>query len=235
MFWKRKALRTTFPPSAVSRDETRNLVENHWLSLLPPEQRPGLHAPRDDPEAERWNALVAADLSLDDGLTGSGRGSRVIGALAAAGLAAALLLALNGPGRTDRSGSRGSSASASGSVTAAGTDVAEQNRVVLSASILRGEAGTSGTVPGRSSKGGRGEGSPAKPSKPPSPDPGPGGPGSESPGTQPPPLATLPVVGDVTVPQPNLGVPPRPPVQLPAVQLPQLPQLPPLLPPGPQQ
>ena len=221
----------------MSRDETRNLVENHWLSLLPPEQRPGLDVPRDDPEAERWNALVAADLSLDDGLTGSGRGSRVIGALAAAGLAAALLLALNGPGRTDRSGSGGSSASASGSVTAAGTDVAEQNRVVLSTSILRGEAGTSGTAPGRSSKGGRGDGSPAKPSKPPSPDPGPGGPGSESPGTQPPPLAsaTLPVVGDVTVPQPNVGVPPLPPVQLPPVQLPQLPQLPPLLPPGQQQ
>lgn len=228
----------------MSRDETRNLVEHHWLSLLPPEQRPGLDVPRDDPEAEQWDALVAADLSLDDGLTASGRGSRVVGALAAAGLAAAMLLALNGPVRADRSGSGGSSASASGSVTAAGTDVAEQNRVVLATSILRGEAGTRDTAPGRSSKGGRGDRSPAKPSTPPSPDPGPGGPGSESPGTQPPPLAsaTLPVVGDVTVPQPNLGLPPLPPVQvppvqvppvqLPPVQLPQLPQLPPLLPPS---
>jgi hypothetical protein len=223
----------------VSRDETRNLVENHWLSLLPPEQRPGLVAPRDDPEAEQWNALVAADLSLGDGLTASGRGSRVIGALAAAGLAAALLLALNGPGRADRSGTSGSSASASGSVTVGGTDVAELNRVVLAASILRGEAGTPDTAPGRSSKGGRGDGSPTKP---PSPDPGPGGPGSENPGTQPPPLAstTLPVVGNVTVPQPNLGLPPLPPVQvppvqLPPVQLPQVPPLPPLLPPGQQQ
>ena len=68
-----------FHDSAVSRDETRNLVEHHWLSLLPPEQRPGLDVSRDDSEAEQWNALVAADLSLDDGLTGSGRGSRVIG------------------------------------------------------------------------------------------------------------------------------------------------------------
>jgi hypothetical protein len=224
----------------VSRDETRNLVENHWLSLLPPEQRPGLVAPCDDPEAEQWNALVAADLSLDDGLTGSGRGSRVIGALAAAGLAAALLLALNGPGRSDPSAGNGSSASASGSVTAGGTDVAEQNRVVLATTILRGEAGTPDRAPGRSSKDGRGNGAPTKPSTPPSPDPGgTGGPGSENPGTQPPPLAstTLPVVGDVTVPQPNLGLPPLPPVQVPPVQLPpvQLPELPPLLPPGQQQ
>jgi hypothetical protein len=167
---------------AVSRDETRTVDEAPWV-----------------------------DRALDDDLPGSAPGSRVVGALAAAGIAAAMALALNGDGRSDEAAAgRGSSATASRSVTA-GAELAERSRAVPSTILQSGEAGVSKRAGrGRSSTG-----------------PGSKNPGSENPDAPPLASATPPVVGEVTVPQPEPELPPMelPPVEPPRVRPPQLPQL----------
>jgi hypothetical protein len=165
----------------VSRDETRTVDEAPWV-----------------------------DQALAD-LPGSASGSRVVSALAAAGIAAALALALNGDGRSDQAAAgRGSSATASRSVTA-GAELAERSRAVPSSILRSGEAGVS-------QRAGRGGNSTASGSK---------SPGSEEIDAPPLASATPPVVGDVTVPQPEPELPPveLPPVAPSRVQLPQLPQL----------
>ena len=223
----------------MSRDETRNVDETLWVSVLPPELRRRLETPHDDAEAAAWEALVAADRALDDDLPGSARTSRVIGTLAAAGIVAVIALTVHGADRSEQATAGGGSrAVSSGSVTA-GAELAERNRVVLASSVVpSGEASVSEPSAAGGKGGEDGGASPKDPSAPPSGDPRTGGPGSEDPGSESPdaPLASvkLPVVGEVTVPQPDLEALQLAPVELPPVELPsvQLPQLPSLLPPG---
>ena len=47
------------------RQKARTLAEIQWLSLLPPEQPARLETPYEDPDADQWDALVAAHRSLD--------------------------------------------------------------------------------------------------------------------------------------------------------------------------
>jgi len=200
----------------VSREKTRTLAEIPWLSLLPAEQRAGLEPAYDDPEAEEWASLVAADRALEDDFARSTGFSRIVRPLAAVGVIAVLLLALGAPGVAEqRTGGGGSSVSASGTVVAASAGertVPEENRVLL-ASVSQAEvAGATATGPKtRKPRAPRG-GSPAAPSDPP--------PAATEPVPDPLVSTTLPVVGDVKVPAPK--------VELPGVELPQLPQLPPL-------
>ena len=217
----------------MSRQKTRTLAEIPWLSLLPPEQRAGLEPSFEDPGAEQWDALVAADRSLEDFARPGGM-ARVVKPLAAAGVIAVMLLAVDAPSVAEqRGGGGGSSATASGTVEASAaaltSTVPEENRVALaSASPVEVAGAEASGSKGRKPRA-DGGGAPATPSTPAPP------PAATEP--EPPPLVstTLPVVGDVEVPAPKVQLPgvelPQLP-QLPPVQLPQLPQLPPLLPPS---
>ena len=210
----------------MSREKTRTLAEIPWLSLLPPEQRTGLERPSDDPEAEQWAALVAADRVLESDFTRPSSRSRAIKPLVAAGAIAAILLALDAPSVAEhRTGGGGSYATASGTVTAspvgaAGT-VPEENRAALASRSSVEPVGTTASRTKSPKPGAPKSGAPADPSEPP--------PGAAEP--EPPPLVSteVPVVGDVTVPAPKIELPG---VELPQLQLPQVPQIPPLLPPG---
>lgn len=62
----------------MSRQNTRTLAEIPWLSLLPPEQRARLETPYEDPDADRWDALVAADRSLDADFARPSNLSRIV-------------------------------------------------------------------------------------------------------------------------------------------------------------
>jgi hypothetical protein len=62
----------------VSTQNTRTLAEIPWLSLLPPEQRARLETPYEDPDADRWDALVAADRSLDADFARQSNLSRIV-------------------------------------------------------------------------------------------------------------------------------------------------------------
>ena len=202
----------------MSREKTRTLAEIPWLSLLPAEQRAGLEPAYDDPEAEEWASLVAADRALEDDFARSTGFSRIVRPLAAVGVIAVLLLALGAPGVAEqRTGGGGSSASAYGTVVAASAGertVPEENRVVLaSLSQAEGEvAGATASGPKTRTPRAPRNGSPAAPSDPP--------PAATEPVPDPLVSTTLPVVGEVKVPAPK--------VQLPGIELPQLPQLPPL-------
>ena len=70
----------------MSRQKTRTLAEIPWLSLLPPEQRARLEPSYEDPDADQWDALVAADRSLEPTSPGPSNVSRIIEPLAAAGV-----------------------------------------------------------------------------------------------------------------------------------------------------
>ena len=224
--------------STFSRVERRNAKPGRESLAQPAAagaQRPASDLPRDDPEAERWHALVAADLSLDDGLIGSGRGSacrcarcRRARGCAAAGPQRARSHRPEWEPRVERLGIRKCHRRGNRRRRA------EPGRALHE--HPPGVAGVSGTAPGRSSKAGRGRALPRTVHAA-FAGSGPEAPARRAPAPSSPPLAsaTLPVVDDVTVPQPNVGVPPLPPVQLPPVQLPQLPQLPPSFLPGQQQ
>jgi hypothetical protein len=227
----------------MSSDRMRTFEEAPWISLLPADQRVALERLEADPEEEEWAALVAADRVLEDDLRRPSRSARWLVPLAAGGLLAAILLALDPAGVADRGrAAGGSSATGSGEVAAV-TEVPERNRAVLASSVFSPAAGAAPTSAGKPTVGG---GKPSKPRKPPA---GGGGGGAQTP----PPGSTAPPGGQVSVPGievpsvqvPAITVPPiqvpgvqlppvqMPPISLPPVQLPplQLPQLPPLLPP----
>ena len=211
-----------FSPAAVSRQKTRTLAEIPWLSLLPPEQRARLETPYEDPDADQWDALVAADRSLDADFARPSNLSRIVKPLAAAGVVAVMLLAFDAPRVAEQHvGSGGSSATASGSVMASVAapprTVSEENRVALTSRSTVEVAGSEASRRKNGKPRGGGSGAPASPSTPAPPAAG-------EPENPPLASATLPVVGDVEVPAPR--------VELPGVELPQLPQLPPLLPPS---
>ena len=73
--------------AAVSTQNTRTLAEIPWLSLLPPEQRARLEAPYEDPDGDQWDALVAADRSLEADFLRPSNVSRIVKPLAAAAVA----------------------------------------------------------------------------------------------------------------------------------------------------
>jgi hypothetical protein len=212
----------------VSNEKTRTLAEIPWLSLLPPEQRAGLEPSCDDPGVAQWDALAAAERTLEEELARPGSLARIVKPLAAAGVIAVMLLAVDAPSVTEqRPGGGGSSATASGTVTASipvtSQSVAEENRITLVSRAQAEVAGdTAGGTEGRKPKPSRGGGAPATPSSPP--------PATDDPAASPPlASATLPIIGEVEVPAPKVEVPGVELPQLPPLQLPQLPQLPPLL------
>jgi hypothetical protein len=229
----------------------RTLEEVPWLSLLPPEERVALERAEADPEAEEWDALVAGDRALEDEPSRPSRSPRVLVPLAAGGLLAAVLLAINAPGVAERGRvTGGSNATASGEVAAAASEVRERNRVTLASGTSR-TAADAGSPAGAGKPGAAG-GNPSKPKKPRA---GGGGGGGGGGGSQTPPPGSTPPPGQISVPAiqlppvqvPPIQVPPiipgvqlppvqlppvsLPPIQVPPVQIPQLPQLPPLLPP----
>jgi hypothetical protein len=217
-----------FTPAAVSGQRTRTLAEIPWLGLLPPEQRARLEAPYEDPDADQWDALVAADRSREADFARPSNVSRIVKPLAAAGVLAVMLLAVDAPRDAEHVGRGGSSATASGSITAstaaAPRKVPEENRVALTSRSTVEVTGTeaSGRTNGKPRGGTEAPASPSTPALR----------AAGEPETPPLASATLPVVGEVEVPAPKVELPGVELPQLPPLQLPQLPQLPPLLPPS---
>jgi hypothetical protein len=214
----------------MAHQMTRTPAELPWLSLLPPEQRADLELSYDDPDVAEWDALFAADRALETDFARSDARWRMAKPFAAAGLIAVMLLAVDTTSVAEQSGGTGgSSATASGTVTASPAVVAaqtapEENRTALVSRPVVEVAGTTAAQPTRRKLRPKPAGDPST-TPPPTGEPAP------------PPLApaTLPVVGDVEVPAPKLEVPGVELPQLPHLQLPELPELPPLLPPSGQQ
>lgn len=243
MYGKQQIL---FQEHAVSVDRMRTYEEAPWLSLLPRDERAALEVVKADPEAEEWDALVAADRALEHDVTRPSRSTRVLVPLAAGGLVAAILLVLDPSAGADRSPAGASDPTASSEVAAV-YEVPERNRAVLASRPATGVAGATSSGKRSAVSGRRPE------SKKPSPAAGRGGGGGGGGGGSqpPPPGSTPPPGGQISIPSvqlPPVEVPPVavpsvpgvqlppvqvPPVALPPVQLPpvQVPQLPPLLPP----
>jgi hypothetical protein len=125
----------------MSVDRMRTYEEAPWISLLTSDERAALEVLEADPEAEEWDALVAADRGLEDDLMRPSRSSRLLVPLAVGGLLAAVLLALGPSGATGPARGAGASSATDSGEVAAVTEVPERNRAVVASSTSRANTG----------------------------------------------------------------------------------------------